>query len=905
MQTQYGLIYSDVESNELTVPLKKVYAKVQINISQTFTNETNSVLEAVYKFPLPESAAVKVFEVELADGRKVLGKVEAKKKALKTYKHALELGDGAFLLEENTPESKLSPTQYYSPVITESNKLTFVHPTPKVFQLKVGNLGRGETLTVHLHYVQELPNDMSADNLIRFSLPMTIAPRYHPVGAPARVNMNVVYSEAARGYTLSLDVTCMMKGRISGITSPTHKIVTNLEGESKVANVLLAEGYTYLDKDFVLLIEAEDSDNPRAFVEYNKETDTHCVMLTMVPRFSLAEVQSELIFIVDRSGSMTGPKIEKTAEALSLFLRSLPRDCYFNVISFGSTFSPLFKDSSEAYNAETLSKAIVLSRHLDASMRGTEILSPLEWAFEHARDDMPTTVLLLTDGQVSNNDEVIELTRRYVHGDKRSEKTRLRVFTLGIGNSVSHHLVNALARVGRGYSQYVGEMEGLESKVVQMLKNALQPPVSDYMIRWAQEEKVRPLSASLASEKTAVKKVLSFFNANMRINQHPTSEAAVPNIRQTPQLIPTILPHTRLIVYCFVAPGWKPYKTLLLKGQSNDGLIEISVDVEKAAQGSLIHTLAARKMITELQEGTSYLHINNLGDDLFPSKNTVRTEIITMGTQFSVASPHTSFVAVDQRSDGREGRLEQHVRVEVPSADDDISYLADNMSKTTKNFDSGNMSKAMKDFDSGNFAEKLGKKLGSLGRRKGHLTLSIDAPLRHESVRASVGNASKSARASANIAPISHEDSEFEEDESDDGDVKMLREPSSSEKEKSLATSPHLTGSKIHDLHKLVEFQSYDGCFVLTDELAGFFGFENKEAFLSKTRSMHPQVIRDENAWTTLYVIAYLNKNLAEFKDGWELVANKALKWVGELITGGLKSAKELIEEIRVIVPKR
>lgn len=43
-------------------------------------------------------------------------------------------------------------------------------------------------------------------------------------------------------------------------------------------------------------------DNPRAFSEYNRETDTYCVMLTMVPRFSLMEVRSELNFVVDWYG---------------------------------------------------------------------------------------------------------------------------------------------------------------------------------------------------------------------------------------------------------------------------------------------------------------------------------------------------------------------------------------------------------------------------------------------------------------------------------------------------------------------------------------------------------------------------------------------------------------------------
>lgn len=41
------------------------------------------------------------------------------------------------------------------------------------------------------------------------------------------------------------------------------------------------------------------------------------------------------IFLVDRSGSMEGLSIEITKEALSIFLRSLPPDCNFSILSFG------------------------------------------------------------------------------------------------------------------------------------------------------------------------------------------------------------------------------------------------------------------------------------------------------------------------------------------------------------------------------------------------------------------------------------------------------------------------------------------------------------------------------------------------------------------------------------------
>ena len=38
-----------------------------------------------------------------------------------------------------------------------------------------------------------------------------------------------------------------------------------------------------------------------------------------------------------------GNRMKNAKEALFLFLKSLPADCYFNIVSFGSSYSSLFK----------------------------------------------------------------------------------------------------------------------------------------------------------------------------------------------------------------------------------------------------------------------------------------------------------------------------------------------------------------------------------------------------------------------------------------------------------------------------------------------------------------------------------------------------------------------------------
>ena len=47
------------------------------------------------------------------------------------------------------------------------------------------------------------------------------------------------------------------------------------------------------------------------------------------------------IFIVDRSGSMSGETIVTTVEALKLFVQSLPAGCMFDIISFGSNYESM------------------------------------------------------------------------------------------------------------------------------------------------------------------------------------------------------------------------------------------------------------------------------------------------------------------------------------------------------------------------------------------------------------------------------------------------------------------------------------------------------------------------------------------------------------------------------------
>jgi len=87
-----------------------------------------------------------------------------------------------------------------------------------------------------------------------------------------------------------------------------------------------------------------------------------------------------------------------------------------------------------------------------------------------------------------------------------------------------------------------------------------------------------------------------------------------------------------------------------VKGTTPDGPVELAIPVTAAKPGALIHTLAARKLIQDLEENKSYIP-DALGKaDEKPPQSLVKEQIVRLGKKYHLSSNHTSWVVVDDQT---------------------------------------------------------------------------------------------------------------------------------------------------------------------------------------------------------------------------------------------------------------
>ncbi|KAL8926336.1 MAG: hypothetical protein Q9172_001845 [Xanthocarpia lactea] len=803
-------------------------------LKQTFSNPSpEPTKQCIYTFPMYDGVSVVAFTCRI--GSTILqGVVKERSQAQATYHSAVARGETAGLLEQ-LPEAS------------------------DVFSTRLGNIPPNKKVHVEITYVGELKHDAEADG-IRHTLPTYIAPRY---GSLPSSRLDGANAQETGGISITVDVSMAKGCFIRGVQSPTHPIAVTMGNTSTSstaspamhqASATLSLGSTELDKDFVFVVLTNDTGMPKALLETHQTLpDQRAMLLTLVPNFSLPSSTPEIVFVADRSGSMAA-KIPTLISALKVFLKSLPVGVKFNLCSFGSNHSFLWP-KSQAYSRDSVAEALVHVESFSANYGGTETFDALKATIDNRYKDIPCEVMLLTDGDIWDQSRLFT----YLNDEVKKSDSSLRIFALGIGNEVSHALIEGVARAGNGFAQSVSKDEKLDSKVIRMLKAGLSPHTTDYSLEVRYQdadegfELVDKLSDALKvmlsdgatmpkPEAKENDKPISFFESTVAQpggKEKPPSadnekanpfahlpDITVPKIMQSPQSIPPLFPFSRTSVYLMFSgySSQKIPKSVVLRAKSDHGPLELEIPIEiLPTPGQTIHQLAARKAMQELEEGRGWIH-EAQDESGKPVKEhyasrfdeMVQREAVRMGVQFQVGGKWCSFVAV---KDKRKVKY-----VAKSDSDDDTVVLTPP--------------------DEDEYADMEEEEEGAAdGYRSG------DTARKRTVKRQSKGFWSKFVRHGGDPKPSEE----------------LYRAQSTA--------APRLDAKDDDDannndkVHAVIQMQDFEGWWEQDEKLFGIMGVVSLNGQRSKE-------------WVTVLVMKWLDVKMSSQKDVWELVAEKAKGWL-------------------------
>ena len=434
-----------------TYPIRLVEHEVRMEIKgdilvaeikEVFENPTDYTVEGVYVFPTPKGALIKDFRM-IVDGRVYEGKILSKDEARRRYiEYVSKLRDPALL-------------EY----------IGF-----EMIQLKIAPLRPGERRTIEIKYSQVLGR---RENTLKLLYPLKIN----------SVGKNRIGRIHIRG---------VIHGDVLDVYSPFYELRVDRKADETVFD--FKDENMVAEKDFIVYITMGEKWAGFGFETYKPFPDEPgYFMLTIAPRLTLSEaLNKHVVFVLDKSGSMEGTKLNQAKEALKYIAENLGEGDLLTVVVFDSLIKILGKPFMTKKDLPTLLESLERvvadgSTNIGSALRKALYLcskSPLKVNY----------IIFLTDGLPTvglERDEIIDMVRKL---NRTKEGLLANIFVFGVGEDVDPVLLDTLAEENGGISKYVIREATLEEAISTLYRTISSPVLTDVKISFegVEVEKVVP-----------------------------------------------------------------------------------------------------------------------------------------------------------------------------------------------------------------------------------------------------------------------------------------------------------------------------------------------------------------------------------------------------------------------------
>jgi Ca-activated chloride channel family protein len=576
---------SSYKIKELIINARIQDQVARTQVTQTFVNTGSRQMEVCFAFPLPYDGAIDQLTF-MVDGKEFEGKLMPAKEARKIYEGYIRRNQDPALLEW----------------IGTGMFKTSVFPVPP-----------GAERKVTLKYSQLLRKDQK---LTDFLFPLSTA-KY--TSTPIDL--------------LKFDIAISSKYKIKSVYSPTHPVNVERSGE-KSAKITLEAKNRIPSTDFRLFFDTNEGKLGASVLTYwPEDADEGFFLMLASPQIknkAKERPKKTVVFVADRSGSMSGKKIEQAREALRFVLNNLHEGDLFNIVAYDSDVES-FKPELQKYNDKSRVEALAFVDGIYAG-GSTAIDAALKTSLSMIQDrSQPNYIVFLTDGRPTAG-ETNEM--KIVENSRKINALNARVISLGVGYDVNSRLLDRLTSENRGQSEYVRPDEDLETHVSRLYNKIASPVLTDVKIDYMFDEVAS--SDRQPVNRIYPKKVFEIFTGQQLVvaGRYKTSGAA--KIRISGKV------GSKSQKFSFPAE--------FAKKSYNDS-------------NSFVEKLWAMRRIGEIIDE---MDLKGKNDELI-------NELVGLSTKHGIITPYTSFLADDQGPRNRltSGRREfERARIQLGRLDE-------------------------------------------------------------------------------------------------------------------------------------------------------------------------------------------------------------------------------------------
>uniref|UniRef100_A0A4W6FC05 Inter-alpha-trypsin inhibitor heavy chain H3 n=1 Tax=Lates calcarifer TaxID=8187 RepID=A0A4W6FC05_LATCA len=428
--------YSFVEVHSVTVDCKVTSRFAHTVMTSRALNKANSSQEIFFEVELPKTAFITNFSMEI-EGQVYVGEVKEKEKAKKQYEKAVSSGQTAGLVKVSG--RKMEKFSVSVNVAAKSN-VTFVLTYEELLQRK---LGQYEILT---RVKPKTPVN-------EFQI---VADIYEPQGI-AFIDVHATF--------LSNDLLPLVEKTAHISFSPTmeqQRTCPSCDG-------------TLIDGDFIIKYDVNRAKN-LGDIQIVNGYFVHFFAPPDLPR-----VPKNVVFVIDRSGSMSGKKIAQTREALLEILKDLHEEDFFALIEFDHMVSPWRQSLSKATkdNVAEAMKHVHKLRDMGV-LRAVSMLVKDRQA-KRLPDRSVDMIILLTDGMPnsgeSNLGKIQENVQSAIGGN-------MSLFCLGFGNDVDYSFLDVMSKQNKGLARRIYEASDATMQLQGFYEEVSSPLLSEVDLRY-------------------------------------------------------------------------------------------------------------------------------------------------------------------------------------------------------------------------------------------------------------------------------------------------------------------------------------------------------------------------------------------------------------------------------------